>query len=970
MSTRDHSSEVISVEASAGSGKTYALASRYIDLILDPKYVFEENPFKSILAVTFTNKAAEEMKNRVMKFLKEIALAQKGDDPRKDKASVLVEQLLRNFSFFHVQTIDSLINKLLTGCSFRIKLSTGFEILDESNDLIRYSLDEVIDEAASDKTTAKLFKDFIKQYLFIEQETGWFPKENIFKMVRSLYADSNIYGKNYVIEGDTSKLYDLKKKLWKIVGDEYDIDKIPKKLITDEVHDLLKEIYECEAFRLFNSYAAIYERVIEKLQQIQIKEDVIFLEELNSKATCLFDEDMSVSEVYYRLATRFRHYLLDEFQDTSVLQWNNLFPLFHEAVAEGGSLFMVGDKKQAIYRFRGGDTSLFESSKEQLHEYSPSTRELKTNYRSDKNIVDFANKVFSEDNINQFLSEIVDKKNSVDISEYSDGIIGHFSQQQESLSDKKEGFVSAQWIEKDEEGAEDTTKTRALEIFDNIKDRFDLKDIAFLCDKNDEVEAVTSWLMEKGIPVDSEKTLSIRSNSGVKEIISLIKFLDSPIDNLSFASFVIGNIFLSASGLQLNEIQEFIIKCKDNRDDYYYKQFREKYPKQWEEFFEYLFKKTGFTPLYEFMVSVYERFSVLKKFPQDQAAFMKLLEVILEKEHKYPTPSAFLEYFDNARDGELFVSENGTDRVSVLTVHKAKGLEFGAVILPFFKMQVKVGGEKPYVIVPQKKGLQIVRLKKPMLGYSKKIDDIYLKEYVAALKDELNKAYVALTRPKHELYILIPKKSGQFNNLARLMIRDEKFENGSSVSHLSEVKPEEKILALAASDYEEITSKLREEYPDESTLRNREKVQRGDAAHLVLSYIKDLTGKDIDNELSQAAAKAGLSLIGADRDELLEKISQIIKNKLSKPIFYAKGADVETEKEVVDSSGLTKRIDRLIISDKEAIVVDYKSTKEGEEKHKGQVLSYVESISNLLPDKKVRGFLVYIDECEIEEIHG
>jgi ATP-dependent exoDNAse (exonuclease V) beta subunit len=133
------------------------------------------------------------------------------------------------------------------------------------------------------------------------------------------------------------------------------------------------------------------------------KEDLIFLPELNRKARLLFDEGkITVPELYYRLATRFDHFLIDEFQDTSQLQWDNLFLMIEEAMSKGGTLFYVGDKKQAIFRFRGGTTSLFDGIQEKLKIYKVKRDFLKDNYRSSKEIVEFNNLVFSEENLKKF----------------------------------------------------------------------------------------------------------------------------------------------------------------------------------------------------------------------------------------------------------------------------------------------------------------------------------------------------------------------------------------------------------------------------------------------------------------------------------------------------------------------------------------------------------------------------------------
>ena len=202
------SPQVLCLEASAGSGKTYALAKRYVQLglYLAPTTTV---PIQSILAITFTNKATWAMKSRILDFLKRIALKQLkpyeaqeiirplglDEDQASGLALRLMNDVIRQYHYFQVQTIDSFINVLLVGCSFKIGLSARFKIQRNAKEYLQLSLDELLDEAHQDAQIRRSFENFVRQYLFLENRSGWFPKEDLLKVVSELFRQYNTYQK-------------------------------------------------------------------------------------------------------------------------------------------------------------------------------------------------------------------------------------------------------------------------------------------------------------------------------------------------------------------------------------------------------------------------------------------------------------------------------------------------------------------------------------------------------------------------------------------------------------------------------------------------------------------------------------------------------------------------------------------------------------------------------------------------------
>jgi ATP-dependent exoDNAse (exonuclease V) beta subunit len=212
------SPQVLVVEASAGSGKTFALARRYVQLCLylaerqgrHPEHSEGSHPaIQSILAITFTNKATWAMKSRILDFFKRIALKQLKpfeveeiikplglDEAQASKLGrSLMTDVIRQYHYFQVQTIDSFMNILLVGCSFKIGLSARFKIQRNSGEYLQLSLDELLDQVDRDERVRGLFEDFVHQYLFLENRSGWFPREDLLKVISELFRQYNMYQK-------------------------------------------------------------------------------------------------------------------------------------------------------------------------------------------------------------------------------------------------------------------------------------------------------------------------------------------------------------------------------------------------------------------------------------------------------------------------------------------------------------------------------------------------------------------------------------------------------------------------------------------------------------------------------------------------------------------------------------------------------------------------------------------------------
>ncbi|MDD4955657.1 MAG: UvrD-helicase domain-containing protein, partial [Candidatus Omnitrophica bacterium] len=762
MSNQIGPSEVVVVEASAGSGKTFALAKRYLQLIVSPRPEELGVPLRNILAITFTNKATIEMKERILELLKKIALKKFTDSEEEkemlgslgysekdvnDKCRLIMDELIKHYNFFQVKTIDSFINAILSGCALNIDRSANFQIKNDYSQYLAYCFDLTLDAAASDKEMYDLLEDFLQHYLFVENRNGWFPKEDILKLIESLFQLSNKYAGYFSpYKAETKDLIKKRKYIYELIKELsfsfpqglnanairsinnflnqkegiFDIADLPvclsaqfppmnkdKECEADfekkwkKISKELTELIEFDSTAAYNPYVKLFNKFLYFFHSVSKKEDILFLEELNHKAHLLFSEDLGLPELYYRLATRFTHYLIDEFQDTSELQWRNLFPMVEDALSTGGSLFYVGDKKQAIYRFRAGEAGLFDLVKNDFSgRFNVIPKHLVNNWRSQKAIVEFNNEIFSKDNLRRAIidsgmaDEFADKDNIEEVLEV-------FKDSSQSYQDSnKEGFVSVERIVgKTKQQNYDAVKDKLLKLIKELRGRFDYEDIAILARGNDDVELLSSWLLREKIPVESEKTLSIAEHHLIKEIISLLRFLNSPIDDLSFCAFTLGELFSQAAKIKTEEVTSFIFnlrkedRAKNNLS--LYLKFRAKFPQIWQSYFEELFKNVGFISPYELVTSIYSRFEVFENFPNHQAFFMKFLELIKSKEADYVGLSQFLAYLETAVIDDLYVDATHSDSIKVLTIHKSKGLEFSVVILPFLRIDIspETGGK-------------------------------------------------------------------------------------------------------------------------------------------------------------------------------------------------------------------------------------------------------------------------------------
>lgn len=1038
------SPEIYVVEASAGSGKTYALARRYVRLLLQLSRQRETPPIHSILAITFTNKAAFEMRERILRFLKELALGlmpvdeqadmlvglKMSSDEAKKISGEVIGTILRNFNYFQVQTIDRFINALLVGSAFQIGLTANFRIKTSSRDHLAKALDALVDEAAVHQEVRKLFDDFLTSMLLVEARSVWTPKEVILDTVQQLFGEYNTYAREFACGGIRPE--DMIKVKSALISEvKVFADRMPegvKKLFVQSLQKFLSshekafrfaqglsaffeagkgipwlkgaapspwhedqwdriqkgfvKAADLEVRHLYDPYLMIFDRVRQKLVEDSIREDILFLEELNAKARLVYEQGVAPEELYYRLATRFEHYLFDEFQDTSILQWENLRVLPEDAIARGGSLFYVGDKKQAIYSFRGGDTRLFDSVSGQYADpgYHLRRERLTKSRRSLRSLVDFNNEVFSLANIER-LMRLTDKDGEkiipARLADDDELKRVYEGARQDVVRDSPPGCVRVLALEGAvKEDVREDARAKVMPVIQDLTRRFSLSDIGILVRKNEEVEEVTRWLLEAGIPSSSERTLNIKEHVLIRQLVAFLKFLCSPVDNISFGEFIDGDIFLKASGLDREAIQDFILSWRSSRErSYLYMAFRQTFPREWEELIGDFFRNSGLYPFYETVASFYRRTGVLERFPVEQGFFMHFLDLVRAKEDEFPAMAEFLDHFELLEGEDLYVDVAGGDAVQIMTIHKAKGLEFQAVVLPFLTMSLDRKGAArkralAYSLRTEGESLRLYHFNKTHTRYSALAEELDVEETMRTFFSELNNVYVALTRAACEMYVFIPPRSGQGRNLVADLVPEQARSKGDAQAVYPKKRTDDageprEVLPSACLDWIRF---LKEEFPDSSALDLSAEKQKGLLFHAVLERVGNLDEQDIVMAIP-AAVKDSLLFrpTFSSEDDLVNQITSFITAPAIRPFFFTKAAVFFCEKEFSDRFGHVRRMDRVLVFEKEVWVVDFKLGILGEE-GADQVKGYMEILRDAFPEKRVKGFLLSFEEQAVKEI--
>ena len=1026
-------SKFIALEASAGSGKTHNLTKRYIKLLLN----FDSNKSESIriqniLALTFANKATVEMKERIIENLKKLALNINVKDltnsinlPKNEiqkNALIAINTLISNYDSFNVRTIDSFINLIIKSCALKLGFSPNYKILDSYDDYIDYSVDSFLNKVLVNKNIEYVLNDFFEQFLidggnnwslksYISSKFKEFYKKEISKefIINNIYVD---YHKQMFLFADEfnrtcnsmtkikefdglhnsfkkviNKIKNNPKSLFQLSSTYFQKEELPynanskRNLQLDELFEQTKKILnkyvEFKSEHFYDNYIKIFKCVIDEFDNRTKRDSVLFLQDINRKVLNIFEQDTLVPEIYCRLSSNFKDFLIDEFQDTNKIQWETLKLIVEENLSQEGTFFYVGDKKQAIYGFRGSDFQIFDLPLKEFEIYRPKKNTLDINYRSCQAIVDFNNSIFSKENIEQLLKYIVSVKNIDGVDKYCKQLANVFENSFQKVSEDKKGlgYVDISYLEYDkkEENIDDKVKDYLYKTIDNIikTKLFEYKDITILCRSGKEVEKIGKWLLENNINIESFKTLNIINSNIVKELFSILQFFNSPIDNLAFASFITSSIFLKQTNISKQEILSFI--HNNSNQNTLYIEFRKLYPKIWEKWIEEFFNSVGFIAVYEFMVSIIVKFKVMENFKKEANIIFTFLEVISDFETKDQGLQNFIDYFKdyekNKSNEKFFIKVPSDNAIKIMTIHKAKGLQFNVVIMPYFYIEDSVP-KNPFCIEEDNK-FSFMNIKKDFVPYSNRLKDFYYKSYFKNLSDELNILYVATTRAVYEFYALIaqPENSKDKKEFINVLVKENVriIGNNDKKYDLNENGIQNNIIKLKSDQIEDIVEVISDSATEIYGRKHKDMLLRGQIIHYALSLIYTFCDTDFNSVINSCMDKVSVMYPNEDINWLQKKVTDLLLNS-NISCFFDKSNNVFNEKEFVDKFGNTIRIDKLVIKKDSIDIVDFKSSMYDKNSIKKQVKNYYYVLREIYKNTKMNLFVVDIEKNKVIEI--
>jgi ATP-dependent exoDNAse (exonuclease V) beta subunit len=489
-------------------------------------------------------------------------------------------------------------------------------------------------------------------------------------------------------------------------------------------------------------------------------------------------------------------------------------------------------------------------------------------------------------------------------------------------------------------------------------------DIAILTPRNEDAVRVTSWLNDFRTPFISFSSLDIRRRKLTGEIVSLLRFLDSPTDNLSFATFLLGEVFKKT--FSPDEATRFephaFLSCAE-RGRPLYKGFQRGYPDLWDGYFSDLFRCAGYFPLYDLLTQVCHRFRLFDIFADEEATLIRLLETAKDFEGQgFNNLANFLAFAGDLEAEEtewhMKVPES-QDAVKVMTIHKAKGLGFPVVVMLLYERR-----SRGFEFVVNEEGETFSLLK--ITGDIAQVDDglgaLYRAEELKEQVNSLNSLYVGFTRPEQELYIIGVAADAEKNTYPLELLPFEDYKEAARPVREAAERPSGTNDARLTHRHEAIVFPA----PAAAGLNIREK-QRGDLVHAALAGIGFVEG---GTESAVRAAVARLETDGMNPDDIADTLREFLDTDGVAGYFSPKkGRSVWTEKEVADASGRLFRIDRLVVDEEAITIMDFKTGEEdAQEAHLIQMKNYMQIVRGIYPRHEVTGLIAYVDLRKVRSV--
>lgn len=914
----------LALKASAGSGKTFALTVRYISLLL-----LDANP-KEILTLTFTNKAAAQMAERIYSTLLALGEDEAILDAIVKETNLNVEdvlakkdEIIKKFisSELSIYTIDKFINKILREFSGYININDDFEIKFDDEELLVYKFLTSLDESSFEKlinfahienkklnSIVELFKVLIDKNEKLEVQH--YPKGSYEAVQEAILEDANEI-KSFIDKSDVSKsafnavdfvtieqLLD-KGKTWlgKDSLNEYTYFKKakPSRGLDENLQRLQKNItlyFQIQESYTLHNLFTIFEDFKDFRTHYNAKRNSLEFSDITNIVYQLLENHIEKDFLYFRLDTKYNHILIDEFQDTSTLQYKILFHLIDEIISGNPEVyktfFYVGDIKQSIYRFRGGTKELFDYVAD-VFKPMLEVELLDTNYRSSKNVVNFVNDTF--------------------------GILPNYEYDNQKVNSSIEGCVEVINISNEKELIYEDVyqKVEAL-----LKEGVEANNIAILTYTNADVLALFEYFKKQNpkLQVVTEMTSKLINQINVKALMNAIKYLvfQEDIYRVNFNSLIGKEYF-----------EEFRFSCDIKNID---------------------------------VVTLLKKVAYFFDIVDDNV--IRFIELA----SSYDTVIDFV--YDCTKEDTSIVSQ-AQYGISILTVFKSKGLEFDTVLV--LDRVTKKNSDKSSLLFEYDN----IDLKKIYYKSSKRENlDIYyknakIKEEHLSDADELNILYVALTRAKNNMIVLKKQKDSVYDKFLQnfelqkigTLYISPKQKKQIALKESVEYRP----LNLGYQDKEKSVNDD-EQGIDIATIKAR---NFGTATHYCLEMMKNFDKTSLNKSIYQTRNRYFNTLDEDEFADIYNRILLLIRDNDFKNLTLNQNF---TKEQSLMFNGEHKIIDLLIQNENGYVVVDYKTTYEKSVTHLNQVKFYVDAIKDITNETNVKGYLVYLhkDSVELQEV--
>lgn len=1104
------------IQASAGSGKTHTLTRRFLALLDDASYA--ERPFtgredgqepagfswSEIAAVTFTNKAAAEMRERVLFTLKKRALGKEGTPEQQRRAGEWVDVLLRRYSRLNIRTIDSLFVMLARLSALPLGLSPefapAFSLKEDFSPLLEALLDRARHgDAKLRRALITLCRAVLHEHEGTDKDhAGFLPKtsfiDTIWKLLEKQLGDpqalppclgrgeAQALGKHAALLGDSVReraaLLDnlltdarigmqsnflgfLKKAhsgdiegargsaYWK---KESLIDGCVLRQERDKVTEEMEEAFaglkeacgRAQAIpslrqgQITNASVLLTRALEADLKQFMREQAVVPLALLTVYADEVLKNPEKASEALCRFGARLHHLLIDEFQDTSRAQWPALEALALESLSKGGGFLYVGDMKQAIYGFRGGDARLFEEVV-RLPSLTaiarPETTTLPCNWRSTPVIVLHNNAVFSRLEDSGFVSRLLEELYKAPESD-EDAAVRKKSvvALREAFSDcaqripKKEvassGYIRLERIEpvKGEAGEDRIAKLKnqirepLKRLLSDLLTRRAPGEIAILTRTNDEASAAAELLLEWERNVLTENGLLLSARPILQEVLSLLEFLADPRNEQALYDFLAGpRVFGKASGIEREKLDAWLARVrvcvrqeqkqkdlqKQKRGDqqeqtqenvWLVKEFKHDYPDAWARWIRPFYAHADLTGAYDLIQEIFRRYSLFATHPNDAAFLRSFLEAAARAESEGCVGlGGFLDWWRSRGEEEKLPSPAACDAIRVLTTHKAKGLQFPVVIVPFDPYGSR-HGQQGELIRQEVEGVDLLVRSVKALGGP------WLERRAKDLQETLNALYVAWTRPQEELYAFWESNGKAKGRLLDVLTeclewKDNIYEAGSpggGGKTVSEAAPARAASGEAPAGGKNLLPDGQPEEPSQEIPRPMDwlprlkifrsrldrarfsRRHRGLLAHACLEKIAPLLRQS-------APPEAYARLVAACASAYPLPVPERTVGEITRMLLWLAGqTEIRSylekgipEEDLGDERGRSLRADCIAHFPEESVVIEYKTSRGGAQlphpRHEDQVAYYMR-LTAQARKKRVRAFLVYLDQQTIIEV--